>query len=32
MIKSITVPTSHDPQSLFTILSDPVFVLPRLFP
>ncbi|AWR98680.1 DUF3211 domain-containing protein [Metallosphaera hakonensis] len=32
MIKTITVKTSHDRESLYRILSDPQFVLPRLFP
>ncbi|BBL46568.1 MULTISPECIES: DUF3211 domain-containing protein [Metallosphaera] len=32
MNKSITINTSHDRQSLLVILSDPKFVLPKLFP
>ena len=32
MIKSVEFDTSHDSNSLSTILSDPDFVLPRLFP
>ncbi|QKQ99163.1 DUF3211 domain-containing protein [Metallosphaera tengchongensis] len=32
MKKSVEVSTSHDTPSLYTVLSDPSFVLPRLFP
>ncbi|QKQ99162.1 DUF3211 domain-containing protein [Metallosphaera tengchongensis] len=32
MKRSIEVSTSHDAKSLYTVLSDPSFVLPRLFP